>query len=112
MNDSALQNDGPIEARCEDLPQQANSEDAMASDGVSTQEEWRRVAQLMQAETNPEKLMELAQELIIEFDKHESPELPPAGAPSKSIASCKSQTNDQDTVKRGEQHGTTGSTQH
>jgi hypothetical protein len=44
------------------------SESAMPGDGLSTQEDWRELAQRVQQEKDPNKMIELVQQLIARFD--------------------------------------------
>ena len=102
--------DGPVEDRSTAPLKQTGSEDPMTTETASTPEEWRRLAQLMQAETDPKQLMELAQQLLDEFDKHQSPGSPLPGAPSKSPGNSTSEAQKADAISQGEQHGSTRST--
>lgn len=111
MNDFALPDDDSREGRREDPGAQTNSEDPMTIDGASTKDEWRQVAQLMQEEIDPEKLMDLAQQLISEFDKHQSTASPIADAPTKSNGGVTSEAKEEGGLMYGKQHGTTRPTQ-
>jgi hypothetical protein len=47
-----------------------------ADDGVSTHEDWRELARRIQVENNPDKMIELAQQLIAKFDEEKQREGP------------------------------------
>jgi hypothetical protein len=54
------------------------------SDGVPSQDDWRDVARMIQQETDPQKMVELVQQLITRFDDEKSRKSPRASADSKS----------------------------
>jgi hypothetical protein len=51
-----------------DAVSQAAQGQIVASDGTPTQDDWRELAQLIQKESDPHKMVELVQKLITRFD--------------------------------------------
>ncbi len=58
-------------------------ENKAASDGVPTQEDWRGLALLIQQERNPERMVELVQQLISRFDEEKLRKVLRTGPDSK-----------------------------
>jgi hypothetical protein len=54
-----------------------------AYDGVPTQEDWRELARLIQSESDPQRLVELVQQLISRFDEEKLRKVLQTGADTK-----------------------------
>jgi len=61
----------------------SRNSDPEKSDGVHTLDDWRELAQLIQTETDPHKMVELVQKLITRFDDEKLRKNPQARADSK-----------------------------
>jgi hypothetical protein len=66
-----------------DAALQAGQIQIPVSDGVHTLDDWRELAQLIQTETDPHKMVELVQQLISRFDDKKLRKSPQARADSK-----------------------------
>ncbi len=66
-----------------DAGSQAGQTQIAASDGVPPQDDWRELAQLIQKETDPHRMVELVQKLITLFDDEKLRKSPQARADSK-----------------------------
>ena len=76
MNGAASRQD-EVEQNGSDTQVETPPGNSEASDRSSKPLEWRRIAKLMEQETDPSKLMDLAQKLIEEFDSVQRPGLSP-----------------------------------
>jgi hypothetical protein len=61
--------------------------DPKANDGVSITGDWRELAQRIQNEADPQKMIELVQQLIDRFDEEKVQKNLPRSADSKSSGS-------------------------
>ncbi len=96
MTDIAQTDEGRVEEIRGDSKMEAQTSSVKANDRISIPSEWRRIAQLMEQEKDPAKLMDLAQKLIEEFDRIQGPGLPalPHAAEPPSVRVFEEQQED------------------